>query len=147
MLSGKLIGNRKERSSTYQLFTQGSLGFFSEFSLANIFKCLPIQRMEYKRPQPAAHPGSLRKQNAGFPRALWTCQSRKGTLYLRRCHLWALPSAGPALSGIMEREPGALDISFRCPGNLKWSYSGHFCLIGDNWLASSARLLETDSCM
>ena len=49
MLSGKLISNRKERSSTYQLFTQGSCGLF-RFALANIFKCSPLPGMKYTAP-------------------------------------------------------------------------------------------------
>lgn len=98
-----------------------------------------------QRPPPDAHPGSWRKQNPGFPGAFWTCQSRRDTLSLQGCQLWALPSVGPALSGIMEKEPGALDIAFGCPGSLNRSFSGHICLIGDNWPASCARLLETDS--
>lgn len=77
MLSGKLIGNRKERSSTYQLFTQGSLGFFSEFSLANIFKCLPIQRMEYTEAPASCSSRELEKAKLWLPRGLMNLSIRK----------------------------------------------------------------------
>lgn len=148
MLSGKLISNRKERSYTYQLFTQESLGLLFRICFCKHFlNVCPFSTHTHSNRDPCQMLtlGAWESKTLASSGPHRTRYSRKDTLHFQGCQFGAFPSAGLALSGITRREPGALDISLGCPASLNLSYSRQFHLTSDNWPANGARLLEIES--
>lgn len=113
MLWGKLIIKGKKGAVLTNYLHKEVLVFFPEFAFANIFKCLPVQRMGHphpltQRPLPAAHPGSLRSEilaSCGDSKNL-SIQERSPSPSRRRA--LGFPAPGPVITGVTGREPGAL---------------------------------------